>query len=362
MVVNSLVAEGCPQLALQLCQYWLKEGMEVSLLTLSSSSLQLLSEFEYLDIPVYFYPYRGQIFRYPRLCWFVFRLCLKIRPQALLSFLFGWHFFIAIASKMAGVRNVCTHVGNLPPVNKDIAFLKFKLLVQLARPFTNKVICCSHYVHAAVLKEFSISLKESKVIYNACDTSRFDNSLLNQKLSFAQPPRLAMVARLEKHKDHPTLVEAIACLKKRGVLVELWLVGEGSCRNTIEDLIQRFGLNNEIQFLGSRRDIPEILSQIDIFIFSALQDEGFGIALAEAMVAGVPIVASDVGACLEILDSGRLGFLFEAGNASSLASSILNVLAEPHIAMTKAIAAKERAVRDFRIDLMANAYSKELSL
>ena len=65
-------------------------------------------------------------------------------------------------------------------------------------------------------------------------------------------------------------------------------------------------MKNRVNFLGSRRDIPDLLSKIDIFVFSVKEDEGFGVALAEAMAAGVPILASDVGACLEILCNGNM--------------------------------------------------------
>ena len=71
------------------------------------------------------------------------------------------------------------------------------------------------------------------------------------------------------------------------------------------------GLSKLVNFMGSRRDIPKILKELDIFVFSALEDEGFGIAIAEAMIAGIPILASSVGACLEILGNGKYGYFFE---------------------------------------------------
>ena len=62
-----------------------------------------------------------------------------------------------------------------------------------------------------------------------------------------------------------------------------------------------------------RRDVPELVGQLDLFVFATTSDEGLGIALIEAMAVGVPVVASDVGACREVLDDGALGLLVPPG-------------------------------------------------
>lgn len=171
-----------------------------------------------------------------------------------------------------------------------------------------------------------------------------------------------MVARLELHKDQPTLIRAMARLRDQGLAAELWLIGEGSHRPQLEALIADLHLADRMQLLGSRRDIPELLAQLDLFVFSARPDEGFGIALAEAMAAGVPIVATDVGACREVLDGGRCGLLVAPGSPEALAAGICRVLADPAGARQRAAAAKERALADFSVSEMAEAYGKELGL
>ena len=75
-------------------------------------------------------------------------------------------------------------------------------------------------------------------------------------------------------------------------------------------------------FWGPRSDVPELLGQMDVFAFSTTRDEGFGIALIEAMAAGLPVVASDVPACREVLDDGAAGILVPAGDPAPLAQAI----------------------------------------
>ncbi len=362
IVLTSLAAEGCPQLALQLGRHWLQQGLQVELLCLRDQPTDLRPEFEALGIAIHTFELGRGLARYHRLAWLSYRLCRHIRPQAVLSFPLGWHAFLAIGALAAGVLRVCAHVGNLPPVWTGNAFAKFKLLVQVGRPFTHRLLCCSEYIRAATVRDFAVAARETRAIFNACDLQRFTAL---RSTYHAQPhplPRLGMVARLEVHKDQPTLIRAVALLRDQGVAVELWLIGEGSLRPQLQALIAELDLTESVQLLGSRRDIPELLSQLDLFVFSARPDEGFGIALAEAMAAGVPIVATDVGACREVLDGGRCGLLVDPGNPAALADGIRQVLAEPQAARQRAAAARERALSLFSVAAMAEAYGQELGL
>ncbi len=80
---------------------------------------------------------------------------------------------------------------------------------------------------------------------------------------------------------------------------------------------------------------------MDVFVFSTTAEEGLGIALIEAMAAGVPVVASDVPACREVLDNGALGVLVPPGDAAALAAAIAGVLALPKAAAERAAAARK---------------------
>ncbi|WP_029626225.1 glycosyltransferase [Synechococcus sp. CB0205] len=358
IVLTSLVAEGCPQLALQLARHWQQQGLVVELLCLRGHPTDLRPEFEALGIPIHTFRLGSGLGRYPRLAWLSYRLCKRRRPSAVLSFPLGWHAFIAIGARLAGVSCLCAHVGNLPPVWTGTAFRKFKLLVQLGRPFTSRLLCCSEYIRAATVRDFGVSTRETRTVFNACDLDRFAS--VHRSARVRQPPRLAMVARLEGHKDQSTLIRAAALLRDQGLAVELWLIGEGSRRHQLEALIHELQLSDRVQLLGSRRDIPELLSQLDLFVFSARPDEGFGIALAEAMAAGVPIVASDVGACREVLDSGLYGLLVEPSSPDALADGIREVFDDPVATHQRAVAAKEWALRNFSVTAMAEAYGREL--
>lgn len=355
IVLNSLVSEGCPQLALDLSKYWSSKKIKVQIICFDEFPLDLIKEFEEIGIKVNFYRnLKKGLIRYFYLVYYTFTICKELNPSALLCFPFGWHAFVAMGAKLSGVRNICTHVGNYPPTEKK-GMKKFKLLVQIGRLFTKKCICCSDYVMNATNKHFSLPKRNLCRVYNCCDFDKFNKKeikLLKQKNII----NLGMVARLERHKDQSTLIKAIPEILRKGLKVNLTIIGDGSQRNNLEELAKSIGVSEITNFVGSRRDIPEVLYKLDIFVFSALKDEGFGIAMVEAMITGVPILASNVGACLEILGNGQYGYFFEKGNPKDLASKVLEMNNNIKSVNEKVFKAKKYAKKYFSIERMADSY------
>lgn len=363
VVLHTLCAEGTPVLALQLCRHWQGQGIAPVIALLEPEPADLRAEVEALGVPIVTFRLGGGLGRYPRLAWQSWRLCRRLRPRAVLSFPLGWHAPIAWGARLAGVPRLCAHVGNLPPVWTGSAFQKFLALVQLGRPVTHRLLCCSAYIRAATLRDFRLRPREAVAIDNACDLEAFAALPRPAPPALRQePPLLAMVARLEEHKDQPTLIRAVALLRERGLVVRLQLIGEGSRRPQLEALIAELGLQEQVALLGSRRDIPALLSRVDLFAFAALPDEGFGIALAEAMAAGVPVVATAVGACREVLGEGERGLLVAPGSSEALAEGIAAALADPKATAERAAAARHHALSHYSVAAMAAAYGRELGL
>tara|TARA_Y100000589_G_scaffold330393_1_gene379886 strand:+ start:764 stop:1888 length:1125 start_codon:yes stop_codon:yes gene_type:complete len=360
IVLNSLVAEGCPQLSLNLASYWKSKGKKIQLICFDKYPNDLLDEFSSIDINVNFYnPLKKGLIRYFNLVYFTFKICNKLKPKAVLCFPFGWHLFVSIGAKLAMVKNICTHIGNYPPINEN-SMLKFKILVQLGRVFTRKCICCSDYILEASRKYFLLPRRSLCRVYNCCDIVKFSNYKNERNFLTNKVLRLGMVARLEKHKDQSTLIKSIPEILKYNIKIKVSIIGDGSRRELLEKLAKSLGVESMVEFLGCRRDIPELLSKLDIFVFSAKVDEGFGIALAEAMVSGVPILASNVGACKEILGKGQYGFFFEKSNPKDLAHKIFYMTKNYNEIQSKAKKAKLYAKEKFSIEKMSNEYLKYL--
>lgn len=363
IVVSSLAAEGTPRMALVLCRYWLSWGIRPVLVILHAAPADLAPDFDALAVEgiVLDIPKKGYA-RYLILAAHIFGAARRYRATRLLSMPFGWHAFIALGARLGGVRHVVAHVGNYPDASRGSAFAKFQLLVQLGRPLTDRLVCCSRYVQEGTIKYFGIRERETAVVYNGVPAEDFSTDAMQSPTTPDKPFTIGMVARLEKHKDQATLIRAAKILKERGRNIHVEIVGEGSQRGMLEQLIASEGLSDTVSLLGVRRDVPAIITELDLFVFSTTPDEGFGIALVEAMIAGVPIVASDVGACREVLSGGTHGILVPPADAIALADAIDFVRAEPKTASLWADRAREKALREYSGEAMAREYGKVLGL
>ena len=361
IVLMSLVAEGTPQLALQLARQWQQDGLHVEVLVMQPEPRDMQAEFQALGLPLHWVDLGNGLSRYWALLCHSYRLCRRLRARSVMSFPLGWHAFVAIGARLAGASRICAYVGNPPPIWTGASFRKFKLMVQLGRPFTHRLICCSRYLLDLTLRDFQVGPKEATVIYNSCDLDAFTSTPAPQDQSH-EPPRIAMTARLEVHKDQPTLIRAAALLKTQGSPIEVWLIGEGSRRTELQQLINELNVADSVKLLGSRRDVPALLSQCDLFVFQALRDEGFGIALAEAMAARLPIVATNVGACREVLEAGRCGLLVPEQDPQAMADGILQALREGEVKASRTKAAYQRAIAEFSVPESAVAYGRQLGV
>lgn len=365
VVLSSLCAEGTPVLVLDLCRRWKAQGISPVVATLADQPTDLESEFRAAGVPLRSIglPPSGRA-RFAKLTVAMFRLCRELRPSAVLSMPLGWHGFMFLGARAAGVRVTAAHVGNYPPVQLPKALRTFRLLIQTARPFTNRLICCSSYIRKGVEGHFGVPGDETELIYNGVDVEavRVRASTTRAVKRDGVPFVVGMVARLEVHKDQPTLIRAARLLKDANSPVEVWLLGEGSRREEYQRLIADLGLENEVKLLGMRRDIPELLGQMDVFAFSAKPDEGLGVALIEAMAAEVPIIATDVGACREVLQDGEFGTLVPPGDPKAMAEAIASAFRDRSANRSRLEGASRRAREVFSIEQMARDYARCLMI
>jgi glycosyltransferase involved in cell wall biosynthesis len=363
IAVGSLCAEGTPVLVLEMCRWWLEQGIQPVVVTLRATPNELAAEFQELEIPVTSLdiPNHGYK-RYLQMATRLHRLCRQHQPDAFLSMPLGWHTFMAYGARLAGVSPIAAHVGNHPPYWAGNAFRKFRWEVQLGRAVTNKLICCSQYIRQGVIEHFGVSESEAVAIYNGCPVEAVAKRASLVRHTPEEAFTIGMVARLEKHKDQPTIIRAARLLKERGIHFQVQLIGEGSRRAEYETLIREQQVEDCVHLLGMRRDIPELLAKMNLFVFSTKPDEGFGIALVEAMSVGVPIVATDVGACQEILEQGKLGTLIPPENPQQMAEAIQKVIEHPEVVKMQVEKAREKAFQEFTIANMAQEYARCLGL
>lgn len=192
------------------------------------------------------------------------------------------------------------------------------------------MVCCSRYVAGEFARSPGAFRSVLRCVHNCAPVPLFRavaRKVRAERLDGR--PRLVMVATLEGHKDHDTLLRAMPAVIAAVPGVHLSLAGNGSLRPRLEALARSLGIDGRVDFLGSCADVPTLLGGCDLFVFSTTREEGLGTVLIEALAAGLPVVASDVPACRELLEEGRWGVLVNPGDPAALAQAVIRRLGEP---------------------------------
>ena len=161
-------------------------------------------------------------------------------------------------------------------------------------------------------------------------------------------PRIVMVARCAEQKDHSLLLRAFARITKPAKLV---FVGGGPKLTAFKAEANELNVANRVEFLGDRFDIAEILSSSHVFALAS-KWEGFPLSILEAMRAGLPVIASNVGGISEAVIDGKTGFLVERGDVSAFRSRLHSLLDEPSLRRQMGAAGRQRYENAFTLDHM----------
>lgn len=164
--------------------------------------------------------------------------------------------------------------------------------------------------------------ENSIFFYNGINLNRFKNiesSEDNRKNK--EIVKLIAVGRLNISKDYPNLLKAIKIIKNKGYTnFSLSIVGDGEEKNNIIDLINNYELQDQVSLLGRRNDIPELMSNSDIFVLSS-SFEGFGLVVAEAMACKTLVIGTDCGGVKEVM--GDTGILVQPQDSEALANALI---------------------------------------
>lgn len=261
---------------------------------------------------------------YLSLFWQVFQYIKVYKPDAVIVYPLNiGTVFIAAAVFLQPRTRLFTTLQNTCPCDL-VSRLKWFLIFLFLSCLRAKCIPCSHTVLASL--PFIIPRLFTPVIHNPAPVQTIASSknLLKSSHSPISPVKILSVARLDRIKDHETLLAAYALLNQSHCT--LTIVGDGPDRDKLSCFALSLGLNPSDIFAGTRSDIHEILHQFDIFVLSTTPSEGFGIVLAEAMAASLAIVASDVPACREVLLDGSAGLLVESGSSQALSEALRSLI------------------------------------
>jgi glycosyltransferase involved in cell wall biosynthesis len=181
------------------------------------------------------------------------------------------------------------------------------------------VVTVSEYDRALAVREHVADAARVRVILNGVHD--VDPAMRSRQGTHA--PRMVMVGRFERQKDHAALLHAASSLKD--LPWELDLVGDGPLRPAIEALIRELDLTGRIRLHGYSPDVAELLRQAQLFVL-ATHWEGLPRSIIEAMRASLPVVANSVGGVRELVSHGETGLVVAPGDVAGLAAALRGML------------------------------------
>jgi len=218
--------------------------------------------------------------------------------------------------------------------------------------FAKFVVAVSEYNRRYLIEHFSILPEKIRVVRCGVDTRLFRRTepLLGDTI--------LCVARLRPVKGLQYLIEACSVLKEKGIALECNIVGEGSERPALEDMISRYGLGQHVRLMGARSqvDIFSYLNTARLFVLPSLS-EGIPVSLMEAMAMELPVVATQITGIPELVTDGMNGFLVAPRDPEALAARIEQLLSEPSLAVEFGKNGRRKVEDEF--DLKKNAKSLE---
>lgn len=267
-----------------------------------------------------------------------------------------------VAARLAGIRTVfaTVHIAGSYAYGQ-----KAKIMLRTAARLCTAFSCVSRGVEefwfgeSAVLDDQSAKTgRRHYTIYNAVDVGRIRDAAnapsvegVRRSLGFSNRPVLGIVGRLAEQKGHSVLLEALPEVISRFPELALVIIGDGPDRQSLEEKAALLGVARHIVWMGGKPqdEVFGLYGVMDIFVMPS-RFEGFGLVAAEAMAAGLPVVASDIEGLREVVEHEKTGYLCPAGDIRHLAGRLLELIGSPDRAREMGRLGHQRAAALFSME------------
>lgn len=268
-------------------------------------------------------------------------------------------FTFGVYGSWAAARAAIPHIVTMHGGRYYAEALRRRLALGLALHRTEEVVAVSERLHGFLAHDLWLSSRRITVVPNGIPPSPATDPGMREALGLPRDARILLaVGNLYEVKGHRFLVEALADVLPAHPTTHVVIAGRGDQERPLGRLAASLGVADHIHLLGLRGDIPQLLAAADLFVMPSLS-EGLPIAILEAMFAGKPIVASDVGdiaAAVGAAGARPGGRVVPPGDRQALASALATLLADPEAARIIGAAARERAEAEFHVDRMTARY------
>jgi glycosyltransferase involved in cell wall biosynthesis len=286
--------------------------------------------------------------------------CARLLSQALLrhkvavahSHEFSMAVYGAWAARRAGIPHVITMHGGRYYAGR----LRRRLALRAAILASARTVAVSASLARALSRDLWFTRPRLLTIPNGVLYAKPARVTLRAELGLGPKDRLVVaIGNLYPVKGHQHLIDALALLKDRHPTLHCAIGGRGELESELASRARDYGMSHRVHLLGLRSDVAAVLAAADVFAMPSLS-EGLPLALLEAMFAGCPIVATDVGEVSTALAQGGAGVVVEPGNPPALAAAIDRLLSNPDQALQLGTTAAARARAEYDLTRMVRRY------
>lgn len=218
------------------------------------------------------------------------------------------------------------------------------------------VIVPSSVIGKHMVKDFGVPLENIRRISRSVDVSRyvFRGMKNRQNKEFL----VGVVGRIAPIKGQLYFLKALARVLRNAPFVRAQIVGgispgKDAYMEELEVWTRRLGLGDVVEFLGNRRDIPQLLEKMDALVMPSISEESFGRVIVEAQAIGVPVVASRVGGVVEVIEDGKNGLLVFPKDDEGLAQAVLKLVEDQGLCQRLSEAGRRSVEEKFTLEKMA---------
>jgi len=218
-----------------------------------------------------------------------------------------------------------------------------------------RVIVLSNVIARHMIDDFGVPHERIKLVPRSVDLEKF--KYLDPAQKRKDEFNVGIIGRITPIKGHMDFIKAMHKAVRSIPRLKIWIVGDApaskaSYLDQLQVLVRRLGLWHCTEFLGIQRDIPSIMSHLDVMVLATTTQEAFGRVIIEAQAAGVPVVATKVGGVIDIIEDGKTGMLVPPKDPASLSEAVVSIYKDKASAAKLAREALAKVQMRYNVGLM----------
>ncbi len=222
-----------------------------------------------------------------------------------------------------------------------------------------RVIVISQIIGRYMSSDFHVPKEKMRLVYRGVDLDQFKKKKASE-LSFNNKKKLiGIIGRITPLKGHIHFIKSLPGIFSEFPDAKALIVGEAPPNrqdylNDLKSVVEDLNLKNKVKFLGDIKNIPQVLSELDVLVLATTTEEAFGRVIIEAGAVGVPVVATSVGGVVEIIDHKSNGLLVEPSNPYEISQAVLKFLKDEKLVKKCVKALHKKVVENFSLESLAS--------